>query len=110
MTMLSDISKAPPTLSRLNDARGLYNEVYDIIKSNSHLYRNISCMLGEGPTLSRLYSLDNRELLTKYALSVDEDSGKAPSSIRFSVRKREVCIKLKEVIFGSINRRVPILR
>jgi hypothetical protein len=90
MAMLSDIS--------------LYNEVYDIIKSNSHLYRNISCMLGEGPT-SPLRG--NRELR---ALSVIEDGGKAPSSLLFPVGKREVCIKLKEVIFGSINRRVPSVR
>lgn len=48
MAMLSDIS--------------LYNEVYDIIKSNSHLYRNISCMLGEGASLSNNTLFDNREV------------------------------------------------
>lgn len=38
-------------------------------------------MLGEGPTLSNNTLFDNRELR---ALSVNEDGGKAPSSLRFS--------------------------
>jgi archaellum biogenesis ATPase FlaH len=73
----------------------------------------MSDMLEEGPTLALRADKELRAFSfypTAVNINGREGEGKALFSLRFPYGKREVCIKLKEVIFAAIRQRVPSVR